>query len=94
MATKKVKKAAPKKAAKPKSKAAPKVVAKDQPIKLLMLGGEIRYFAEPLTLGELRSKVTDGGNLQALVNGEPENNDSAVLLAGDTVSFTAKVKGN
>lgn len=64
-----------------------------QKVEASLLGGEIKSFATPISLGDLKKKM-QAEHLQAVVDGEPEDNDSFVIQSASFVTFSEKVKGN
>jgi hypothetical protein len=59
-----------------------------------LVGGEVKNYAIPPagTLGALKAQLGLNKH-QANINGEVEDNDSAMLRPGSVIVFTEKVKG-
>ncbi len=57
-----------------------------------LVGGEVKTYVMPATLGQLKDQLKLGKH-QATINGDVEDNDSVSLVAGSLIIFTEKVKG-
>ncbi len=68
--------------------------ASAQLIHVQLVGGEVKTYAIPAagTLGALKAQLGLNKH-QATINGEVEDSDSAMLVAGSLIVFTEKVKG-